>query len=160
MTERPDYHDPKKWPELQPVPKTSHQAFAEKMVEVEVAESRKPLIRRVRVLMAAVAVAVFSAAQTLVIIIPELWRGSGAFDALATPLAAFNAVVQVAASGYFVVGKDPDFAAQVVKLLLIFNGLELLMGLAFAGSLVLTLLEIVLLYLAYQKLESLRRHRF
>ncbi|HEY4160647.1 MAG TPA: hypothetical protein VGM08_01145 [Candidatus Saccharimonadales bacterium] len=160
MARKPNYRDPRQWPELQSVSKTSLQAFTEKMVQVEAAEARKSLIRRAGVLVAVVIVALLSAAQTLIVVIPQLWRGDGAFDVIVTPLSAFNAAMQIIASGYFIVGKDPDFGVQIVRWLLILNGLELLTGLAVASSLALTLLQIVLLYLAYQKLQSLRKHWF
>lgn len=148
--------DPKDWPELQPPLRSTQQAFTEALVRKESAEAHELLIRRVGVLRILVAVLLLSAGSTLWVILPQLWQGG--FDAVTTLLGACNAILAISAAGYFLQSRDPDFAASVVQLLLIFDGLELLISLGAIGSLFTLVVTIIVLFLTYQRLRALHTH--
>jgi hypothetical protein len=150
-----DSHDPKDWPELQS-PHSAEQAFAEALVRKESAEAHQLLVKRVGMVQILVVVLLLSAGDTLWTAIPQLWRGN--FDAIATLLGVGNAVLAVSASGYFLCGKDPDFGASVAQLLLIIYGLEILMSLEATNLLLGSIVTVVVLFLTYRRLRSLRTH--
>jgi hypothetical protein len=68
-----------------------------------------------------------------------------------------NAALQIGTAGYFLLARDPDFAQNVLKLLLLVAGLELLMSLvAYGASGWFTLLNMALLFVAYIRMPLLR----
>lgn len=147
--------NPQDWPELAPVRyiETPEQALAKEIVRKQGENAGKLLIMRSKALFAVVVAALSSVTLNAFYVIPALLRGQANIIIL---LFALSMVIQLSAAGYFLRAKDPLFAAQVLRLLLIINGLVLLMGFAWIGSLPLTFIIIVLMFNAYKKMEQLK----
>lgn len=72
------------------------------------------------------------------------------------PLTTANAALQVTACGYFIAARDKNNVALVLKLLMIFTGIQFFIGLPAYGSLALTLLNVAVQYYAYTQVSSLK----
>lgn len=153
--DRPNTPDIASWPELAPVRyiETPEQALAKEIVRKQGENAGKLLIMRSKALFAVVVAALSSVTLNAFYVIPALLRGQANIIIL---LFALSMVIQLSAAGYFLRAKDPLFAAQVLRLLLIINGLVLLTGFAWIGSLPLTFIIIVLMFNAYKKMEQLK----
>jgi len=86
--------------------------------------------------------------------LPVLWRDKGAgidiYTVINIPLLAITA-------GYLATARDPGMCKDVLKILLVINISEILLGSSAYGSEVITLVNLGALIIAYAHLSSLRR---
>jgi hypothetical protein len=152
---RPSVADTKDWPELAPVKPgpPPEQVLAEAVVKMRAENARKRLVVRSKALLVVVVLALLSVIQDAFHVIPALLRGEATISSL---LSAGSMVLQLSTSAYFLMARDPEAAAQVLRLLLILNGLALLIGLAWLDSLPITLASMVLLFIAYKRMDQLK----
>lgn len=146
------------WPELEPVrkPATPEQELAKEMVRKSGENAAKLLITRSRELLAVVIIALLSAVITASKIIPSLLQGKANTMVFVFALAALS---QLCAAAYFTRARDPAYAELVLRLMLIINGLSLLMGFSWLGSIPIALAGIIAMLLAYGRMAQLKYGR-
>lgn len=147
--------DTKDWPELAPTRTaiTPDQALAQTVVKMQAENAGKLLVVRTKALLGVVVLALISVVQNIFYVVPPLLRGEAN---VAVVLLACSMLLQLCATAYFLRAKDPQFAAQVLRLMLIINGVVLLMGFAWLGSLPLTIAILVVMLIAQQRMRQLR----
>lgn len=144
-----------KWPELEPVRPalTPEQALALEKVRLRAENANTLLVKRSRVLLVAVAVGLVSVVINALQVVPALLRGQSSEP---TFLTALSMLLQLCAAIYFLRAKDPVTASQILRLLLILNGLILVLGLALLGLPVFTTITLILMFAAYRHMEQLK----
>lgn len=142
------------WPELAPARPsvTPEQALAKELVRIQAENANKLLIVRSRALLAVVVLIVLSVTQSAFYVVPGFLHGQAGFVSL---LFACSMVMHLSAVVYFLRAKDHLLAMQVLRLLLILNGIILFMGFALPGSLPLTLVLLVLIFVSYKRMEQM-----
>ncbi len=148
----------KDWPEVAPAhaPLTPEQALALETVKRQAENDSKLLIVRSKALLIATILAVISVAQNAAVVIPPLLRGHTDETIF---LLLLSMLVQLCAAGYFLRARDPLFAAQVLRLMMIISALVLFIGLSFIGIMPLTLLTLIFMFSAYKRMDQLKYGR-
>lgn len=143
------------WPELEPSRPnlTPEQALALEKVKQQAINANKLLINRSKAILITAILSLLSVIQNALIVIPGLLDGRAGESTL---LLLLNMLFQLLVGGYLLRAKDPLFASQTLRLMLILNGVTLFLGLSFIGIVPLTLLIMAFMFAAYKRLDQLK----
>jgi hypothetical protein len=132
------------------------QQYAEQLTRLQFQEVHKKVLRRANALYGVVTLALLYVGSVVISIV----FGYGQADLLTSSLSDANAVLQLAAVGYFLLASDPNTTAQVLKLLMIITGIQFFIGFFAYGSLALTLVSAGVQYYAYMQVSALKTDVF
>jgi hypothetical protein len=131
---------------------SSGRLYAQKMTKLQSAHAHFRVITRAKALYAVTLLSFYFAATVLHTV---LYR-HGITHAVGEPLTTANAALQVTASGYFIIATNRDNVALVLKLVMVFTGIQFFIGLSAYGPLAFTLVSVAIQYYAYIQVSSLR----
>jgi len=135
---------------------SSEQQYAEELTKLQAQEIRKKVISHAKSLYGVVALALLYVGSVLIGTVLK----HGQTDILTSSLSDANAVLQLAAVGYFLLARDQNTTAQVLKLLMLITGIQFFIGFFAYGSLALTLVSIGVQYYAYMQVTALKTDVF
>lgn len=130
--------------------------YTEKLTKLQSQEVHKKVILRATALYGVVILALLYVISVVIGIV----LGHGQADILTRSLSDANAALQLAAVGYFLLARDQNTTAQVLKLLMVITGIQFFIGFFAYGSLVLTLVSIGVQYFAYMQVTALKTNVF